>query len=227
MYHSIADIPDDPYQVTVSPARFTAQLRWLADRGLCGVDVGTLRHAVAAHEDTRRMVGLSFDDGYADFADTAVPILTDFGFTATVYVLAGQLGGVNNWDRPGPCKALMTAEQVRAVADAGMEIGSHGMTHRSLPTLSPAELTVEVTRSRTELRALTGQRVDGFAYPYGHAEHRELTSVARAGYTHAVSVNGAPEHTSRYALARTFIGEADTGPRLRARQLRHHLSGRH
>jgi hypothetical protein len=74
-------------------------------------------------------VGLTFDDGYADFATTAVPILRRYGFTATVYVLADRLGGVNEWDQGAPRERLMTAVQVRAVASAGMEVGFHGLRH--------------------------------------------------------------------------------------------------
>jgi peptidoglycan/xylan/chitin deacetylase (PgdA/CDA1 family) len=229
MYHSIATSSSDPLAVTVPPAMLVAQLRWLARRGLRGVSVSQLLRA-QQNGTAAGLVGLSFDDGYADFATTAVPILADFEFTATVYVLAGRIGGENTWDHPNQPKPLMDAEQIREVAAAGMEVGSHGVEHHSLPSLSDAELLADLTRSRTMLGELIGRHITGFAYPYGHARSREITAAAAAGYSHAVSVNGTSHPdlaASAYAVARTHIGEHDVGIRLVAKRLRHVLSSRH
>src|SRR5262245_51571997 len=126
MYHSVSPYQHDPYRITVSPERFAQQMNWLRRWGLTGV---TLRGLLEARRcgDRRRLVGLTFDDGYADFAEYVLPVLAHHGFAATVFVVAGRLGGHNAWDRDGPRKALLTADQVRRVADAGMEIGSHGL----------------------------------------------------------------------------------------------------
>jgi putative peptidoglycan lipid II flippase len=217
MYHSVAENRADPLHITVTPARFERQMRWLRDRGLRGV---TLTEALrAAERGDRQVVGLTFDDGYADFVTTAVPILRRFDFAATVYVLAGRLGGSNEWDRP-PRKPLMTAEQVRGAAAAGMEIGSHGLTHVSLPTVGRCELTAELEHSKTVLSGLVDRPVVGFAYPYGDLGERELEAVHAAGYQHGCGVGrGVPG--SRYALPRTFVGESDTSIRMLARKIRH------
>src|SRR5258705_9078677 len=104
MYHSVQPYTEDPYQVTVRPQRFERQLRWLRARGLRGTSVAELLRAHRAGR-ARRLVGLSFDDGYADFASHVLPALARYGFGATVFVIAGLLGGENTWDRPGPRKA--------------------------------------------------------------------------------------------------------------------------
>src|SRR5690349_1996761 len=112
MYHSVEPYTTDPYQVTVRPERFAQQLRCLYRRGRRGV---SMRELLAARS-TRGLVGLTFDDGYADFVRHVMPALDRYGFTATVFVVAGALGGTNSWDEPGPRKALMSADEVRRAA---------------------------------------------------------------------------------------------------------------
>jgi peptidoglycan/xylan/chitin deacetylase (PgdA/CDA1 family) len=218
MYHSVAPYAEDPYQVTVHPYRFERQMHWLRRRGLRGTSVGELLAARRAPG----LVGLSFDDGYADFVHYAMPILARYGFTATVFVLAGRLGGENAWDRPGPRKALMTAEQVRRAAAAGIEIGSHSLTHPRLPEVAGDELRGEVRDSRAVLSRLTGQEVRGFCYPYGAAGTREVDAVRDAGYGYACAVRPSTPD-SRYTVPRTYVGDRDTSLRLFAKRLRHRM----
>src|SRR5262245_50594444 len=101
MYHSVSPYDEDPHEVTMTPQRFERQMRWLRGRGLRGVSIGGLLDA-AAKGRARRLVGLTFDDGYQDFVTNAMPVLQRYGFTATVFVLAGRFGGENVWSRPGP-----------------------------------------------------------------------------------------------------------------------------
>ncbi len=109
----------------------------------------------------------------------ALPVLARYGFGATVFPLAARLGGVNTWDPAGPRKPLMTARQVRQAAEAGMEIGSHGLRHISLPSASGAALTAELENSRAVLQAASGQPVAGFCYPFGDADKRVVAAVRR------------------------------------------------
>ena len=111
MYHSVEPYQADPYQVTVSPPRFGQQMHWLARRGLRGVSMRDLLAARAAGAG-KGLVGLTFDDGYADFARHALPVLRRYGFGATMFVIAGRLGGDNAWDQEGPRKRLMDAREL-------------------------------------------------------------------------------------------------------------------
>jgi peptidoglycan/xylan/chitin deacetylase (PgdA/CDA1 family) len=217
MYHSVEPYGCDPHQVTVRPDRFDRQMRWLRRRGLRGV---SMRELLAGRGDG--LVGLTFDDGYADFVTHVAPVLERYGFGATVFVVAGALGGTNTWDEPGPRKRLMTAAEVRHVAAAGFEIGSHSLTHRRLPDADERVLVDEVRRSRTILGDLTGQDVNGFCYPYGGVGRREAEAVRDAGYRYACAV-GSPAFAGRYALPRTFIGDRDSSLRLYAKRARHRL----
>jgi peptidoglycan/xylan/chitin deacetylase (PgdA/CDA1 family) len=221
MYHSVEPHRWDPYRVTVRPERFEAQLRWLRRRGLRGTSMRELLRA----GDPRGLVGLTFDDGYADFVTHALPILARYGFSATVFVIAGALGGTNTWDEPGPRKRLMTAGEVRHAAAGGIEIGSHGLTHQRLTGVDDGALAGEVRRSRAILRELTGQDVDGFCYPYGAAGPREAAAVRAAGYGYGCAVRP-PVAADRFTLPRTFVGDRDTAPRLLAKWFRHKVVAR-
>jgi len=218
MYHSVEPYETDPYLVTVHPRRFDQQLRWLQKRGLRGVAMTEL---LTAREPGT--VGLTFDDGYTDFATIVLPFLRRYGFTATVFVIADALGGYNHWDVPGPRKALMTAADVRLVADAGMEVGSHSLHHVRLTKLSDLELREEVVVSRARLAEIIGQPVTGFCYPYGAVGAREVQAVRDAGYDYACSVSRSALD-GRHAVPRAFIGDRDGSARLFAKLARHKLT---
>jgi peptidoglycan/xylan/chitin deacetylase (PgdA/CDA1 family) len=216
MYHSVADHERDPYLITVRPERLDAQLSWMRRRGLVGVGVGELLT-------TRRRgaVGLTFDDGYRDFATEAVPLLRRYGFRATVFVVAGLPGGHNRWDPDGERKDLMTADEVRAVAEAGMEVGAHGLTH--VPLASGADLSREVGGSRWMLEDVVRAPVTGFCYPYGSHDETATRAVRQAGFSSACAT-GRPPLPGPFALPRTYVGDRDGVPRLEAKRARHLLS---
>jgi peptidoglycan/xylan/chitin deacetylase (PgdA/CDA1 family) len=219
MYHSIGT-GDDPYRITVSPARFEQQMKWLKRRGLRGTSMRELLDA-RDRGDAGRRVGITFDDGYADFATHALPVLARHGFTATVFLVAGKLGGRNDWDEPGPTKRLMTAEQVRTVARMGMEIGSHAVSHVRLSEAETHVVGREVIESRERLEAVVAAPVRGFCYPYGDVV--DAVPVLRdAGYDYAVATR-ASGAGHRYALPRIYVGERDGGLRLLAKLVRHRL----
>jgi peptidoglycan/xylan/chitin deacetylase (PgdA/CDA1 family) len=221
MYHSVSAYRADPYRITVRPERLERQMRWLRNRGLTGVSLRELL-TMRGRGSGAGLVGLTFDDGYADFARHAVPILRACGFTATVFPVAQRLGQDNAWDAGGPRKPLMTREQLRQVACAGMEIGSHGLRHVPLPGLADAELDAEIKHSRRVLREISGQDVDGFCYPWGQLDGRVVDRVRAAGYSYGCAV-ARSTLTSRYALPRNYIGDADSAPRLWAKGACHWL----
>lgn len=221
MYHSVAVEESDPYLLTVSPERFADQMAWLHRRGLRGVSVRELMRARAAGRDGR-LVGLTFDDGYADFARHVVPILHEYGFTATAYVVADLMGRVNDWDAEGPRKKLLTVRQVTDLAAAGWEIGSHGLGHRALPGLPADQLAVQTRESRRALEEVVGGPVTGFCYPYGAVDLPATLAVRDAGYDYACAIAHSPL-TGRFALPRCYVGDRDGGWRLRAKRGRHRL----
>jgi peptidoglycan/xylan/chitin deacetylase (PgdA/CDA1 family) len=135
-----------------------------------------------------------------------------------MFVLAGRLGGENAWSRPGPCKPLLTADQVREIAAAGVEVGSHGLEHVSLLRVDDVCLREETVRSRTILEELLQQPVRGFAYPYGHADARVVGAVKNAGYDYSCAVQPW-SGIGRYAIPRTAVFEHDSSWRLDAKRV--------
>jgi peptidoglycan/xylan/chitin deacetylase (PgdA/CDA1 family) len=217
MYHGVADVDEDPNQLCVSPARFAEQMAWLARRGLRGVGIAELVDAMRAGRQ-RGLVGLTFDDGYINVLETALPVLRQHGFGATAYIISDRLGGTNEWDE-GPVWQLMTGDQVRELAEAGIEIGSHAATHMRLAGASPAQLTAEISESRTSLGTLLGTEIRGFAFPYGSMDAASRQAVRDAGYEYACAVEASTAEVGLMALPRLYVGEQDDARRMTVKRL--------
>jgi peptidoglycan/xylan/chitin deacetylase (PgdA/CDA1 family) len=217
MYHGVADVDEDPNQLCVSPARFAEQMAWLARHGLRGVGISELVDAMRAGRQ-RGLVGLTFDDGYTNVLETALPVLRRHGFGATAYIISDRLGGTNEWDE-GPVWQLMTGDQVRELAASGIEIGSHAATHMRLAGASPAQLTAEISESRTSLAALLGTEIRGFAFPYGSMDAAARRAVRDAGYEHACAVEASTAEIGLMALPRLYVGEQDDARRMTVKRL--------
>lgn len=224
MYHAV-NVGEDPYNIQVTPGRLRQQLSLLRSLGYRGVSV---RQLLTGGKTRDRLVGLSFDDGYTDFLTTAMPILAEFGFTATVYMVAGFLGGTNSWDPLPPRRSLMTAADLRSVLEAGHEIGSHGMTHTPLRDVAAAMLPHEVADSQRVLEDALGVPVTGFCYPYG-SHNAEAVNEVRRRYEYACAVEASRDHDA-WGLPRVFVGERDHPLRFAAklglRTSRHRLQAR-
>jgi glycosyltransferase involved in cell wall biosynthesis/peptidoglycan/xylan/chitin deacetylase (PgdA/CDA1 family) len=170
-YHHVG--PQRPGVVpglTVSPERFERHVRWLARRGYTGVCPSDwVRWRNEGKGLPIKPVLLTFDDGYADLVEYALPVLRRYGFGAAVYIVTGQLGGTNAWDeaRGWGTLRLMSADQIRYWATQGIEFGAHSRTHADLTTLSASELSEEVVGSGKDLESILGSRVVSFVYPYG------------------------------------------------------------
>lgn len=128
----------------------------------------------------RTDVRLTFDDSYRSDIDVVVPELGARGMTGTFFVVAGRLGEPD----------FITSADVRAMAEAGMTIGSHGTAHRPWRRLSDAELEEELVRSRAVLEDLTGRAVDEAACPFGAYDRRTVRALRRAGYRHVFTSDG-------------------------------------
>lgn len=221
MYHSISPAAaPDPHRLRVHPDRLERHLRLLSRLGLRGVSLAELLRA-GERGQARGLVGLTFDDGYTDFLEHAVPVLDRYGMTSTLYVVAGRLGGSNEWD-DGPRLPIMDAAQVRAVAAAGHEVGSHTMTHPRLAGVDAETLAVEVGRSRYVLEDVLQSEVPGFCYPYGSFDAAAADAVRAAGYDHAC-VTGDYDPGDRFTLPRCYVSPGDTAAHLVARMARHGL----
>lgn len=175
LYHHVGPPqPGTPASLTVSPAKFERQVRWLARRGYRGIcSTDWLRWRNEGRGLPGKPLLFTFDDGYADLAEYALPVLRQYAFGASVYIVTEQLGGKSAWDEASGCgtNRLMTADQIRFWAAQGIEFGAHSRTHADLTTLTPERLEEEVMGSKVDLEMLLGEPVRSFAYPFGfHTE---------------------------------------------------------
>jgi peptidoglycan/xylan/chitin deacetylase (PgdA/CDA1 family) len=219
MYHSVSSSDAaDPHRIRVHPGRLERHLRLLRRLGLRGVSLAELV-AAADRGAAAGLVGLTFDDGYTDFLEQAVPLLDRHGMTGTVYVVAGRLAGRNEWDE-GPRLDLMDADQIRAVAAAGHEVGSHTLRHVHLRGADPAVLADEIAGSRRVLQDVLQADVPGFAYPWGEFDAAAADAVRAAGYDHAC-VTGDYSPADRFTIPRFYVAPTDGGLQLAAKLARH------
>jgi peptidoglycan/xylan/chitin deacetylase (PgdA/CDA1 family) len=173
--------PLPPYAITQSHLREV--LRDFTGRGYSS---GTLEDAVYGRRGGKRLV-LTFDDGTHDFIEHALPVLAEFEFKATLFIVGGLIGKMRRWeggsDQPlvDPVP-LMDARELRELHDSGFTIASHTMTHPRLPRLTEEQIKEEVSQSREVLEDLTGARGRWFAYPYLAMDDRTEAAVRRAGY---------------------------------------------
>jgi peptidoglycan/xylan/chitin deacetylase (PgdA/CDA1 family) len=219
MYHAVAAESQDPYQLAVAPARFAEQLDWLAASGLRGVPAGTLLDATRTGT-AAGMVGLTFDDGYTSMLDTALPELARHGFGATAFVISGRIGGTNDWDT-GPVWPLLDRAGVRELAAAGVEIGSHSVSHPHLAGMPASKQASQAGDSRKHLEDLLGGPVRGFAYPYGSMDAAARHAVGAAGYDYACAVEAPMTALGPLAMPRTYVGQRDSAARMTVKRRLH------
>jgi peptidoglycan/xylan/chitin deacetylase (PgdA/CDA1 family) len=183
MYHSIEDGARRPgWQWSVSRAAFAEQCRALAGAGWRAARVCDLPAAATASDP---VVYITFDDGFADNLGALEP-LAEHRLVATWFVVSGALGSVCGWGGPGgEGRPLLRPEDLRALERAGMEIGSHGVSHSALTECSSTALRHELEDSKAALEDLLGREVQSFAYPYGRYDERVREAVRAAGYTRA------------------------------------------
>lgn len=133
-----------------------------------------------------RTVAVTFDDGYREVFETALPILQETRIPATLFVTTGYLGGQGL----SPRARMLSWKMVKEMHREGMEIGSHTVTHPNLRTCGPGRLHREISSSRERLEQALRAPVSLFAYPYGHARSFDKgvqDCVRKAGYRAACS----------------------------------------
>ena len=212
MYHKVNDLQPNP--TTVPTSVFAEQMTLLAELGYEPVSLEQVRaHYVEAAALPEGAVLITFDDGYRDNLENALPILQRHGYPAVIFVPIGFLDG----DRPLPHEEALRAlgvhnetvgwDELAALEAGGIRVESHGIGHRPVSELDPAAAAREIALSKLRLEERLGRHVDAYAFVKGSlADYRpeHVSLVQQAGYTLGfTSVSGANGPASdRYRLRR-------------------------
>lgn len=211
MYHKIARAPlatNLPF-LYVIPREFDRQMGELLGAGLINVPFGEV-HAAATAGQTAFCV--TFDDGFRNAADRALPVLRARGLRGTMFLVADRIGGEDAWDRAigEPPLPLMDDHEVRDWLAAGQDIGAHTLTHPRLTQIPADQARAEIFESKTRLEDRFGVPVRHFCYPYGDQDERIRALVAGAGYEAACTVEHGANGpgTDPFALRRALACNA-------------------
>jgi peptidoglycan/xylan/chitin deacetylase (PgdA/CDA1 family) len=147
-----------------------------------------------------------------------MPILVELAVPTTVFVVVGAVGKSNFWDeaKGDRHEPTLSLSELRDLAAAGLEIGSHSMTHAWLTDLDNGELQKEVGDSKRALEDMLGKKVAAFSYPYGAWDARVREAVVGAGYGYATTTTLAAltSTTDPFAIPRVNIRWNTFGPLL-------------
>jgi peptidoglycan/xylan/chitin deacetylase (PgdA/CDA1 family) len=187
-------------KMNVEPGRFRAQMIHLARR----YRVVTLDEVLAGA--TGRVAAITFDDGYRDLMEHAVPVLRELRLPATFFIVAGAIGAKDAWYRSE--QEIVTWEDLEKLKFMGFEIGAHSMTHPRLTELDDSKLEWELREPKRLIEERLGVPVRHLAYPQGQHDERVKKAVQAAGYRAAWATKSG--EGGEFAMRR-FRVAADTG----------------
>ena len=210
MYHMISEPrPGARFNgLRVAPAAFERQLRWLNAHGWRSY---TMSELIAESERLpNNAYAITFDDGYADNFEQALPLLKRYNVKATLYLVVDRFD--RDWSvqrKPQHAdgelmrEPKLTDAQVRELLASGLfELGAHTLTHANLLKLDAFAAAEEIGESRLELEAIFGVPVKSFAYPFGLYDARHVLQVMQAGFTSAVTADEGIEDPAAWHLLR-------------------------
>ena len=230
-YHALSE--RFPAQLSTTPARFAQQLRALARRGYRGV---TFSEAV--QRPPGRTVAVTFDDGYRSVLLLGLPILTELGWAATIFVPSDYIGAERPMSWPGIDRWLggehehelipLDWSELRSLAATGWEVGSHTCWHPRLTSLDDHALTRELEESKRACELHLGGPCRSLAYPYGDVDERVVRATAAAGYEAAAALPGPAAAANPLEWPRVGVYHKDTQARfaLKCSPLVRRLRGR-
>lgn len=182
-YHAVEE---GPAPLCLGPRLFAEHVACIAASGVPALSVSELVEALRAGELPDPAVAVTFDDGCASAVRVAAPMLAEHRIPATLFCVAGHLGGFNDWPTQparAPRLELASAGELAELVRAGFEIGSHGVRHEPLGGALPRIARKEVEESKRMLETHVEGPVASFAYPYGvhpSAAARELVAAEYA-----------------------------------------------
>jgi peptidoglycan/xylan/chitin deacetylase (PgdA/CDA1 family) len=222
MYHQIwPDGTYEPSDFVVTRDIFQRQMQYLAENGFATPRVAEMLEGHGASSGKKRVL-ITFDDGYRNNAEHALPVLKEFGFRGVISLVGDRTLTTNSWDthKGIPAGDLLSRQEILAVdAEGVIEFASHSHGHKSLPGLNDEQLEEELVGSKHHLESLLGHSIQYFTYPYGDVNARVKQAVQRAGYTCAFAVHSGPMDFfgDLFEIRRMIIRNRDDEPYLFAK----------
>lgn len=223
-YHSIA--AEGPRYLTISADLFERQLASLQRSNIRSGDLRSLADAASGRLQ-HPTAFLTFDDGFRDNFETALPILREHEFGAFVFVLPPLVdsGAALGWTEvaadlrryPATMRSVTWA-MLEEMKEGGFEVGSHTLTHPHLPLLNDDVLREELWQSRVRIKQRLGS-CDTLAYPFGEWSQRVAAAAADCGYSYAFSLptrNGQRGATA-LSIPRINVDYRDRGRRFKTK----------
>ncbi len=167
-------------------------------------------------------IAVTFDDGFVNLIDNALPLLQDRHIPCTLFLTTGDPGRTPSWlegsDHPTAGLQLMTESQIQDLSLADIQIGSHSVSHPDLRTLTGEPLRRELKDSKARLERVVGRPVSLVAYPYGYFNPEVLTVSADVGYERAFTAEDVRE-TDDFLFSRIEVSPDDSPLTLRLKAL--------
>ena len=216
MYHSISDHARSRFRkFALSPVRFAEQMAFLANHHFTTLTVSQYTYArrIGAAF-TGPFVVLTFDDGYADFYEAALPVLQRYNLVATLYVSTAFVNGSSRFlqHEQETNRPMLTWEQLIEIGASNIECGAHSHRHLQLDFIPETVARAEITHSKRILEENLGREISSFAYPYGYYRPAVQEMVRQAGYLSACAVryNLSSPADDPFALSRLIVpGDTD------------------
>lgn len=194
MYHRVINNPENEgvHGTYIYENIFREHMKYLKDKNYTVITFKDLDKIGWRNrfEKDKKYVFITFDDGYKDNYDLAFPILKEFGFKATIFLMGSST--YNEWDVKASGEKefpLMSVEMIKEMQDYGIEFGAHTFNHPKLNTLSNEEIEHQIVDVKKPLEEKIGKEIITFAYPYGILNDYAKKMVKKAGYTFALATD--------------------------------------
>lgn len=214
MYHRVNDYRNNEMSIPVQ--EFRRQVAWLKEQGFQNMRMAELESMAPDSKLTASRVIFSFDDGYEDNYVEALPVIKEFGYSAIFYIPYEHIGKRDMFPRDIKesnrleHNRIMDWEQVKNIHKAGMEIGSHTLTHNDLTRMSDTQAKKEIFESKTKLEEKLGDKITSFCYPGGYFNEKHVNWTEEAGYSSAcTTITGCYQKESLFKVPRIAVLASD------------------
>ncbi|WP_300258041.1 polysaccharide deacetylase family protein [Clostridium sp.] len=202
-YHDVTPNNPDNNDLLINPEKFKEQLQYLKDNNYTPITLDEFYDYLRNNKPIpKKPVVITFDDGYTGNYKYAYPLLKEFKFPATIFVISNYVGAPD----------FMTADQLKEMSNNGIEIESHTFKHDDLSILDEANQIETLKNSKVNLEKIIGKPVDFISYPFGRYNSSTRVATEKAGYKLGFNLNGnfADRKDNNFNMDRIYVSNNDS-----------------